>query len=89
MPQKEWTTVVAGHEVRVVNSWTGGICLYIDSECRDRDTRPFTPRWRNSLSTRLVPSDASSDLIEVRVVALLNVKAQILVNGELVAGDLL
>jgi hypothetical protein len=37
MPRKEWTAAVNGHDIRVVNSWTGGTALYIDGECRDRN----------------------------------------------------
>ena len=87
MPQKEWVTEVKGHEVRVVNTWTGGTRLYIDGECRDRNAGLFAPTWRSWLSARLIQGDTSSDLVEVRIVALLQVKAQILVNGVFVAGD--
>ena len=87
MPQKEWSTRVSGHEVRVVNSWTGGTRLYIDGDCRDRNAGLFAPVWTPWLSARLVHGDPSSDLIEVRIVARLHVKAQILVNGQYMAGD--
>ncbi len=87
MPQKEWTTHVQGREIRVVNSWTGGTRLYIDGDCRDRNSGMFAPTWRKWLSARLVQGDPASALIEVRLVALVHVKAQILVNGQFVAGD--
>lgn len=87
MPQKEWVTQVKGREVRVVNSWTGGTRLYIDGDCRDRNSSLFAPVWTDWLSARLVHGDPASDLIEVRIVALLHVKAQILVNGQFVEGD--
>ncbi|KPN16977.1 hypothetical protein AO715_02500 [Xanthomonas sp. Mitacek01] len=87
MLQKEWSTRVHDHEIRVVNSLTGGTRLYIDGDCRDRNSSLFAPVWTKWLSARLVQGDPTSDLIEVRVVALLNVKAQILVNGQYMAGD--
>lgn len=87
MPKKEWTTQVAGREVRVVNSWTGGTRLYIDGDCRDRNDGLFAPGWTRWLSARLVEGDAASDLVEVHVAALLRVRARILVNGRIVAGD--
>ena len=87
MPQKEWKAHVAGREIRVVNSWTGGTHLYIDGDRRDHNGGWFAPAWRNWLSARLVQGDPQSDLVEVRVKALLTVKAQIVVNGQFVAGD--
>jgi len=87
MLEKEWKAQVAGHEIRVVNSWTGGTHLYIDGDRRDHNAGLFAPTWRNWLSARVVRGDAQSDLVEVRIKALVAVKAQILVNGQLVAGD--
>ncbi len=87
MPQKQWTTRVAGHEIRVVNTWTGGTRLYIDGDCRDRNNGLFAPGWTRWLSARLVEGDADSDLVEVDIVARVRVKARILVNGRIVAGD--
>ncbi|AKC86509.1 hypothetical protein [Pseudoxanthomonas suwonensis] len=87
MPQKEWIANVHGHEVRVVNTWTGGTRLYIDGDCRDRNHGLFAPTWRRWLSARVVQGDPSSDLVEVHLVALLQVKARIFVNGSFVAGD--
>ena len=87
MPQKEWKAQVSGREVRVVNSWTGGTHLYIDGDRRDHNSGLFAPTWRNWLSARLVQGDPASDLVEVRLRALVTVKVQILVNGQVVAGD--
>lgn len=87
MPQKEWKAQLGVHEIRVVNSWTGGMHLYIDGDRRDHNGGLFAPAWRRVLSARAVQGDAQSELVEVRVKALLTVKAQILVNGQLVAGD--
>lgn len=87
MFQKEWIAHLRGHEIRVVNSWTGGTRLYIDGECRDRNGGLFAPVWTPWLSARLVRDERASDLVEVHVVALLRVKAEIRVNGEYFAGD--
>lgn len=87
MPQKEWKATVAGREVKVVNTWTGGTRLYINGDCRDRNSGMFAPVWTDWMSARLIEGDPSSDLLEVRVVAIFGVKAQIVVNGKVVSGD--
>lgn len=87
MFQKEWTAQVGGHDIRVVNSWTGGTRLYIDGNCRDRNHDLFAPTWKRWLSARMIEGDAHSDLVEVRLIALVHVRVQILVNGQFVAGD--
>lgn len=87
MPMKEWTASVDGHEVRVVNTWSGGTRLYIDGECRDRNHGLFAPTWRRWLSARLVQGDIHSRLVEVEICAMLQVKARILVDGQFLAGD--
>ncbi len=87
MPQKEWTAQVKGHDIRVVNTWTGGIRLYINGDCRDTNQGFFALTWSRWLSARLIQNDANSDLIEVYVVALFKVKAQICVNGKYLAGE--
>ena len=87
MPQKEGVADVSGHQIRVVNTWTGGTRLYIDGECRDRNHGLFAPSWTQWLSARLIQNDPKSDLVEVFVMALVGVKAQIKVNGNYLAGD--
>ena len=87
MPQKEWTAQVTGHDIRVVNTWTGGTSLYINGDCRDKNHGFFALTWSRWLSARLIQNDANSDLIEVYVVALIKVKAQIRVNGKYLAGE--
>ena len=86
MPQKDWFGEVDSHEIRVVNSWTGGTRLYIDGDCRDTNRGLFAPTWTRWLSARLVQNDPKSDLVEVYLVALVNFKVQIRVNGDYVAG---
>lgn len=87
MPMKEWTATVDGHQIRVVNTWSGGTRLYIDGEPRDRNYGMFAPSWRPWLSARLLQGDIRSPLVEVELCALLQVKARILVDGQFVAGD--
>lgn len=87
MPQSQWIAQHGGHEIRVVNTWTGGTRLYIDGECRDRNSGLWAPRWTWWLSSRLECGDASSPLVEVYVEALLSVKAEIRVDGVVVRAD--
>lgn len=87
MPIKEWSAVVNGRNVRVVNSWTSGTRLYIDGECRDRNTGWFAPTKTLWLSAPLTQGAPESGLVQVFVRALFSVKAQIVVAGKAVAGD--
>ena len=87
MPQKEWIAEVSGHQIRVVNTWTGGTHLYIDGERRDSNHSLWAVSWTPFLSARTVPNDPQSDLVEVYIKAILVVKAQIHVNGHYFAGD--
>lgn len=88
MPRKAWIAQYKGHEIRVVNSWTGGVHLLIDGIRRDSNRRLLVPRWTRCLSARLEHDDGASDLVEVYVVALFTVKAQIRINEQPYAGDL-
>lgn len=36
--RKEFEFTVKGHKVKIVNTWVRGAKLYIDGECRDRDS---------------------------------------------------
>lgn len=87
MPQKEWTADINDHNIRVVNSWTGGTRLYIDGERRDSNHGLFAFDWTPWLSARVTPNDAKSDLVEVYIKAIVGTKVQIRVNGEYFAGD--
>ncbi len=87
MPVKEWGAVVKGRKIRVVNTWTRGTTLYIDGECRDRNTGWFAPTRTLWLSAPLAKEDPESDLVQVFVKAVFSVKASIVVAGEPVAGD--
>lgn len=87
MAHKEWVANVDGHQVRVVNSWTGGTRLYIDGERRDSNHGLFAPDWTHWLSARVVPNDLNSALVEVYIKALFTVKVKIHVNGQQFSGD--
>lgn len=87
MPMKEWRADVKGLSIRVGNSWTGGTALYIDRECRDRNTRWFAFTRRLWLSAPLKQGEPESGLVQVIVKDLFAVTAQIVVAGEPVAGD--
>ena len=87
MPMKEWVATVKGHSIRVVNTWTGGTSLYIDGECRDRNTGWFALTRKLWLSAPLTQGDPQSGQVQVFVKAIFSVKAQIMVDGEPVAGD--
>jgi hypothetical protein len=87
MPMKEWAAVANGHNIRVVNTWTGGTNLYIDGECRDRNTGRYAIRKTLWLSAPLTQGDPESGLVQVFVKAIFTVKAQILVSGKPIGGD--
>lgn len=89
MPLKEWFAEVNGHKIRVENTWTGGTRLYIDGECRDRNTGWFALSRTRWLSAPLKHGEPDCELVEVFVKALFTVKAQIVVAGKPVAGDAL
>jgi hypothetical protein len=89
MPQKEWSTEVQGHTIKVTNSWMGGAKLYIDGECRDTNNKMIADPNKPALSARIVKENPQSPLIEVFVKAIFAVKASICVDGKQVAGDVL
>lgn len=84
---KEWTATHSGHEIRVRNSWSHGMKLFVDGDCPAATSRLFAlSRSEPVLSHRVVASDASF-LIEVFCCALITVKAKIVVAGQQIAGD--
>ncbi len=85
---KEWTAMHDGHSIRVRNSWTGGMQLYVDGECRASTTKLFAlNKTRPVLRYELPPSTPGSFVIEVFAYALLTMKAKIVVDGHQIAGD--
>ncbi|MCF6264724.1 MAG: hypothetical protein L3J24_14215 [Xanthomonadales bacterium] len=43
--RKEFEFTVKGHKVKVVNSWTRGVKLYIDGDFRDQDFSFLSIAW--------------------------------------------
>jgi hypothetical protein len=84
---KEWTATYGGHEIRVRNSWSHGIRLYVDGDCRAKTDRLFSMSRSEPVLSHLVMADGASFLIEVICYALLTVKAKIVVDGQQIAGD--
>lgn len=87
MPTKEWVAHHGGHEIKVVNTWTGGTRLYINGDLRDSNNGQSALDWTFWLSARIVRDDPASDLIEVYVKALWSVDAEIRLNGHYLAGE--
>jgi hypothetical protein len=84
---KEWTATHGGHEIRVRNSWSHGIRLYVDGDCRAKTDRLFAISRSEPVLSHQVVADGASFLIEVFCYALLTVKAKIVVDGQQIAGD--
>ena len=84
---KDWTAKHDGHDIRVHNSWTHGMKLYVDGACRAATSRLLAlSRSKPVLSHRVVDGDVSF-LVEVFSYAMLDVKAKIVVDGQQIAGD--
>jgi len=84
---KEWVANHGGREIRVRNSWSHGMRLYVDGDCRAATSRVFAlSRSKPVLSHQVVTGD-DSFLVEVFCYAMLDVKAKIVVDGRQIAGD--
>jgi hypothetical protein len=86
--KKESVTEFQEREIRVTNAWLGGARLYIDGECRDKNTKLLANPSAPSLSARFEHQIPDSPLAEVFAEAVVTVKARICVNGKRIAGDL-
>lgn len=84
---KEWTATHGGHKIRVRNSWSHGIRLYLDDECCTSTTKFFALSRSKPLLWHRVTAGGASFLIEVFCFAIFSVKAKIVVDGEQIAGD--
>jgi hypothetical protein len=82
--QKEWFADYGGYKIRVVNTWFGGAKLYINGECRDKNSA-FIALGETLLSAKL---NEAGDIVEVSISAVLTTKAKILVNKTQIGGDL-
>ncbi|WP_395748586.1 hypothetical protein [Prosthecobacter sp.] len=84
---KEWTATHAGHKIRVRNSWSHGMRLFVDGECLAETGRLFALSRSEPVLSHRVAVDGASFLIEIFCYALLTVKAKIVVDGQQIAGD--
>ncbi len=84
---KEWTATHSGHEIRVHNSWSHGMKLYVDGDCRAVTSRMLALSPSEPVLSYQVIAEGASFLIEVFCYALLTVKAKIVVDGQQIAGD--
>lgn len=51
--RKDWTFNIGKDEIKVTNSWSGGIKLYVNGDLRDHDITKFTSKKYALLSTNL------------------------------------
>ena len=84
---KEWTATHDGHEIRVRNSWSHGMKLFVDGECRAATSRLFALSRSEPVLSHRVVEGGTSFLIEVLCYAMLTVKAKIVVDRQQIAGD--
>lgn len=83
---KDWTAKYGGHDICVHNSWSHGMKLYVDGDCRAATGRLLALSRSKPVLSHRVAGDAAF-LIEVFCRALLTVKAKIVVDGRQIAGD--
>jgi hypothetical protein len=85
---KEWTTTYNGCSIRVRNSWTGGIQLYVNDNCCASNTELFAiDKTKPVIRHEFTAFSGAPFVIEVFAYALLTVKVRIVINGTQVAGD--
>ena len=84
---KEWRGTHGRHEILVRNSWSHGLKLFVDGECRAETNKLFAVSRSKPILTYQMVSCEESFLIEVFCYALLTVKAKIVVDGQQIAGD--
>jgi len=85
---KEWTATHDGHSIRVHNSWTTGMQLYVDDKRCAGNNRLFALNKKKPFLRYEFPrSSGGSSIIEVFAYALFCVKAKIVVDGAQIAGD--
>jgi len=88
LKKEGWIADCQGHQIRVTNSWTHGVKLYIDGVLRaENKSLLFANPRRPAISVTLSEAYASPK-IEVFFTAILSVRAKIVVDGKKVAGDL-
>jgi len=84
---KEWTATHCGHEIRVRNSWSHGMKLFVDGDCRAKTSRLFALSRSKPVLSHQVAADSASFVIDVFCYALHTIKVKIVVDGQQIAGD--
>lgn len=85
---KDWTASYGGHEIRVRNSWNGGLKLFVDETLLAEHRGTFALEKNKPVLNVIIEPDLGKPFsVEVFAYALLTVKVKIVVNGEQIAGD--
>ena len=85
---QEWVANWEGREIKVRNSWTGGMRLFVDSEQVAENRQLFAlDKDRALLAVTLPREDGTAALVEVFAYALLSVSVKIMVDGKQIAGE--
>lgn len=85
---QEWVASFEGRDIRVRNSWNGGIRLFIDDAQVAENRQLFAIDKQRPLLSASVPREGAAPfLVEVFVHALFSVSAKIVVDGKQIGGD--
>lgn len=87
MPVKDLNVTYKGKKIRVENTWFSGAKLYIDGDCRDTTIRLIALDKERPILSASIETDTGSEIIEVFIIAVMNVKIKIHANGEMIAGE--
>ena len=87
MPVKDLNITYKGKKIRVENTWLSGAKLYIDGDCRDTTNRLIALDKDRPVLSASIETDAGSEIIEVFIIAIMDVKIKIHANGEMIAGE--
>jgi len=84
----EWMAVFEQHEIRVRNSWTGGISIFVDGH-QVAENRKLVSLNKESavLSAWVAREKAEPFLVEVFAYALITVRVRITADGKQIAGE--
>lgn len=86
MPKKTIVGVFEGQRFSVENTWMNGISLFHEGKLVAVDHRLFSTSKEKPIISQQVIINGSKRLVEVFVVALLIVKIQLKIDGNLIAG---
>lgn len=85
---QEWVASFEGRDIRVRNSWNGGIRLFIDDAQVAENRQLFAIDGRRPLLSTSVPREGGAPfLVEVFAQALFSVSVKIVVDGKQVGGE--